>query len=456
MFSLKDLKTVAKGPLFNVKNEIFIKGVSTDTRTLKKGDLFVALKGPHFDGHDFIEKAFKKGAILCLVSKKVKYPCVVVKDTLWALGELAHFWRKKFKIPIVAVTGSNGKTGTKDLIATLLAEKFSVLKTEGNLNNLIGVPLTLFKLRKKHDIAVIEMGTNQKGEIARLAHIAYPQVGVITNVSSAHLEGLKNLQAVYEEKTALFKEVLKHKGVNIVNVDDPYLRRWYLKNKKTSSSISSHGKGEVLAHNIQLKSLAETSFELNFEKPGFKIPIHLSLIGQHQVQNSLLAGAVALHYGLSLKQIQKGFTKIKPSEGRLKVYKFRGIHFIDDTYNANPGSMDVALSYLATMGRKLKMKTVAILGDMLELGHQSKKLHEELGKKIEKFKIDEVYGFGHETLHTIQNCHTSFQKHFSQHIDIIHQFIKRLEIPCLVLVKGSRGMKMERIIEALKSKLKRN
>ncbi len=454
MFSLKELQRITTGQFKNIKKEPKIRGFSTDTRNIKKGDVFVALKGVNFDGREFVKDAFSRGAVFCIVEKKVPYPCLVVRDTLKALGDVACEFRKKFKIPIVSITGSNGKTTTKDLTAALLSQKFHVLKTEGNLNNLIGVPQTLFKLKKKHEIAVIELGSNQKGEIKRLVDIVCPQVGIITNIGAAHLHGLESLKSVYEEKSALFKHVLKNKGKIIVNCDDPYLKKWAAKYKKQCLTISTHQKADFYAEDISLQDLKGTQFTLRTSHDE-KIQIHLSLSGEHQVANALCAAAVAFHYGVSLKKIKLTLEKVESAHGRFKIIDLGGIKLIDDTYNANPHSMSAALNYLSEIGKKLQMRTVAIVGDMFELGSHSKKFHAEIGKKISELKIDEVYGLGEDSREIVKNCQSEFRGSFSQHADIIGEFIKRLDKSTLVLVKGSRGMKMEKIVHALVDKFKK-
>ena len=468
MFSLKELEKITKGKFENfipiprphrVQAAAEITGFSTDTRTIKKGDVFVALKGENFDGHGFIRNAHVRGAVFCVVEKASgrdsDIPCLVVKDALKAWGDLACAFRKKFKIPIVAVTGSNGKTTTKDLTAALLSQKFQVLKTEGNLNNLIGVPHMLFRLKKKHKMAVIEMGSNQKGEIKRLSEIVQPQIGIITNVGAAHLQGLNSLSSVHAEKAALFKNVLKSKGKIVVNLDDPYLKKWADKNKKHCLTVSIKQKAHFYAENIHLENLKGTSFILKTSRKK-EIPIFLSLSGKHQVANALCAIAVASHYGVDLKKIKLALLKMVPMGGRFKMIDLGGVKLIDDTYNANPNSMKAALVFLSEVGKKLGLKTVAIVGDMLELGNRSKQLHAEIGKKIAELKIDEVYSYGDEAAEIVKNCHTEFCGIFSQHTDIIGEFIKRLEKGTLVLVKGSRGMKMEQVVQALVDKFKKD
>ena len=455
MFSLKELEKITKGEFKNVKKQIKISGFSTDTRTVKNGEVFFALKGENFEGHHFVKDAVSKGAVFCVVEKENEYPCLVVKNTLKAWGDVAKSYRKKFDIPVVAVTGSNGKTTTKDLTAALLSLKFSVLKTEGNLNNLVGVPHTLFKLNKKHKMAVIELGSNQKGEIKRLAEIVHPHIGVITNIGRAHLHGLENLQSVHKEKSTLFKQVLKNKGTIIVNFDDPYLKKWADKNKKHCLTFSTKQKADFYAENIHLEDLKGTSFILKTRR--YKaMPVFLSLSGEHQVANALCAIAVASYYGVGLKKIKLALEKVVPAGGRFKIVDLGGIKLIDDTYNANPNSMSVALTYLSQMGKQLQMRTVAILGDMFELGRWSKQFHAEIGTKIAQLKIDEVYTLGEDSREIVKNCHSEFRGSFSQHADIIGEFIKRLDKSTLVLVKGSRGMKMEKIVQALVDKFKKN
>lgn len=406
--------------------------VSTDTRTLQKGDIFFALKGPHFDGHDFLETAVEKGASTLVIeaSSKIhpdwrkKARIIEVPDTLKAYGEHAARHRRKFKIPVVAVTGSCGKTTVKELIAHVLSRKFNVLKNHGTENNLVGVPKTLLKLDASHEAAVLELGTNRPGEIATLSAMVRPQIAVVTRIGKAHLEGLGSLEGIKTEKLSIANS-LERGGLLVLNGEDPELMG------VTSS-----------AHRALPVSLSSASADKNlFEAP---------LLGRHNIVNVHLAVAVARELGMDDATIRKALADFRPPAGRLSLRRIEGIDFIDDSYNANPTSFGAALEVLGTF--KTRGRKAIVCGDMLELGSESESCHRELGRAIaalapdfavavggwSRAVADEALqrGYRPERLRAVQDSEEAGS--------VLRSWVRAGDC---VLVKGSRGMKMEKIFE---------
>jgi UDP-N-acetylmuramoyl-tripeptide--D-alanyl-D-alanine ligase len=387
----------------------FFKNISIDTRTIIPGDLFIPIKGPNHDGHDFIPEAVRKGAAV-----------LEVKDGLKALQDLAAYRRGKFKIPVIGVTGSVGKTTTKDMIAAILSQEMNTLKNEENYNNEIGVPLTLLKLTKKHKAAVIEMAMQGLGEIELLARIARPTVSVVTNIGEAHLEFLKTKKNVARAKAEIFKYQSKN-DFAVINADDEHFE--HLK-ANVRCSISN-----VLTFGILEKADISPN-DLN----GIELPIP----GEHNIYNALTAIAVAKILKIKNASIVKGLESFRPSNNRMDVINRRdGVKIINDTYNANPQSMTAALKLLSCLeGRK-----IAVMGDMLELGKKAKEAHRRIYKLSRDLKIDKVYTFG--KLWPKSSAPESNKK---QLIKKLKKFFRPRDI---ILIKGSRGMKMEEVVEAL-------
>ena len=423
--------------------------ISINTRTIKRGDIFIAIKGNKFDGHDFTEQAFKKGASAAIVSKKLRLPhkyqtrTMRVKDTLWALGEIARAHRLKFNIPVLAITGSNGKTTAKEITAHVLSQKFNVLKNETSKNNLIGLPLTLLKLRKKHDIVVLELGMNKRGEIDRLSEIAKPCVGVITNIGASHLEFLKTLKNIFIAK----KELLKHLGENdavMLNADDKHLRGIKkLKCKKIYFGIEK--KCSFQAKNISHKN-GKWSFSLGAEV------FEPALFGKHNIYNALIAIAAARYFGINYSKIAgkiKSFRQNCPM--RMELKKVRGVNVLDDSYNSNPLSMERAIDTLTEYDTN--GKRIIVSGDMLELGNGAKILHEKIGGLIAARPIGALITFGKlsEFVAARAGCNGMKDIYRAKSHRHAASLLKAIAQPeDVVLVKGSRAMQMEKIIEAFK------
>ncbi len=435
------------------------RGISTDTRTLRPGNLFIALTGENFDGHDCLTQAAERGAagLLIRADRLAKLPAglngmpvIAVPDTLPGLGAIAHAWRLRFAIPLVAITGSSGKTTTKEMIAAIASRSRKILKTEGNLNNLIGLPQTLLGLRKGHELAVVEMGTNCPGEIARLAAIAAPDIGLITNIGPAHLEGLGSIEAVREEKGALF-EVMAGHGTALINHDDPQIavlaERW-----KGNRITFGLGPGaDVTTRRIETAGAEGVRFNLVIA--GIGIPVRMAVCGAHNVQNALAAAAAAGAMGFDRHAIAEGLAAFRPVPGRMEIRRLgNGAFVIMDIYNANPASMREAL--LTLQGLRGPGRAFAILADMLELGGQAQELHEGVGTLLAETGVDRVFLKGVFSRSTAAGAlkkglpgeRITF---FDEPGEVVGHLKLHLKKDDWILIKGSRRMKMEAVAEAL-------
>lgn len=438
---LHEVATAVDGRL--VGSDIMIEGVSTDTRAMHSGDLFIALRGPHFNGHRFIEEAKRHHAAGVLIDEPVEtgVNAVRVEDTKTALGELAAHWRAKFDIPVIGVTGSNGKTTVKQMIGTILNTKGDTLITAGNLNNEIGVPLTLLRLRDTHRYAVIEMGTNHVGEIDYLSRMTRPTIAVITNAAAAHLEGLGDIDTVAEAKGEIFNG-LDDAGVAVINADDAYAPFWRrLTAPRRCLQFALHNEADVTA---EYELGAETS-RLRMRTFAGDIDVILPLPGAHNVANALAATCAVLAAGVGLAPIRDGLAAMAPVTGRLqRLAGIRGAIVYDDTYNANPASARVAIDFLSqTRGKKL-----LVLGDMAELGAKQAALHRDIGDYAREHDIDKLFALGPLTAETVA-AFGSRGTHFEDHEALIHALRDELCEGATVLVKGSRCMHMERVISQI-------
>jgi UDP-N-acetylmuramoyl-tripeptide--D-alanyl-D-alanine ligase len=435
------------------------RGISTDTRTLCLGNLFIALPGENFDGHDCLAAAAEKGAAGLLIRtdrlEKLaagmnEAPVIGVPDTLRGLGAIAHAWRLRFPIPLVAITGSSGKTTTKEMIATVTSRSRNILKTEGNLNNLIGLPQTLLGLREGHDLAIVEMGTNSPGEIARLAAIAAPDVGLITNIGPAHLEGLGSIEAIREEKGALFG-VMAGRGTALINRDDHDIaviaERW----RGNRVTFGLKPGADVTARRIEMAGPEGVRFNLVID--GIGVPCRIPVCGTHNVRNALAAAAAAWSLGFDRHAIAEGLAAFRSIPGRMEIRRLgNGALLIMDAYNANPASMREALKTL--QGLRGAGSSVAILGDMLELGEQAGALHEEIGAILAQTGVDRVFLKGALSRSiaagALKKGHSQERITFfdepEEVIAPLQSYVKRDD---WILIKGSRKMKMEAVAEAL-------
>lgn len=470
MYKIEDIIKASAGRLICGSAEKRIESVSIDSRTLKRNEVFVAVKGYNFDGHDFVEQAVFKGAtcVICKAGvdknllrrlrKQSKNVSVIeVEDTVKALGDIARFRRKVSNVPVIAITGSSGKTTTKEMLAWVLSSKFKVLKNEGTQNNNIGVALTLLKIDKTYDMAVIELGTNHFGEIENLVNIALPNIGIITNIGQAHLEYFGDLSGVFKEKITLLRS-LKAPHIGIVNADDDFLRKELLSN---ADNPVMFGYGFKNKADFKARCVKSGFFGLKFSlfKGGKKYgerrpsgrPVNFALntIGGHNIYNALAVISAARIFGMEYKDIALRLSDFKFPKGRLNLLTENNVRFIDDTYNSNPLSLEYALETLNRV--RIKGRKIFVMGDMLELGAKKESLHAHVGHLINKIcdvfisvgklaglSADSAASLGFDTrnIFTCVSCNEAkdvlFNKLSPNKNDI-------------VLVKGSRDMKMEEI-----------
>ncbi len=426
-----------------VGDDVFIAGVTTDTRTLRQGELFVALRGSRFDGHRFVVDAAHNNAAAALIDEQIEtvLSTVQVDDTKAALGELARHWRNRFDIPLIGVTGSNGKTTVKEMLGAILNRCGKTLVTSGNLNNEIGVPLTLLRLRDDHRYAVVEMGTNHIGEIDYLSRMARPTVAVITNAAAAHLEGLGNVESVAKAKAEIFHG-LGRDGVAIINADDPYAPLWRTRARPRRCRDFALRREASVAADFETGTGSST---LRLRTPIGDVELSLPLPGEHNVANALAAACAAIAVGTGLDQVKAGLEQMAPVRGRLQVRRgVRGSTVYDDTYNANPASVRAAVDVIsARSGTRL-----LVLGDMAELGSQEKTLHRDIGRYARDHGVDGLLALGPLSTEAVE-AFGDGGSHFESEGGLIRVLRNQLDEHTTVLVKGSRSMHMERIIEKI-------
>lgn len=446
-FDVRTIAAITGGQILHNGADVGIHGVSTDSRTLQAGDLFVPLRGERFDGHDYLAQAVRHGAAASLSEEVVaglNIPVIQVRDTLQALGDLAQAVRRQFSGPVVGVTGTSGKTTTKEMLAAILARTGPGLKSAGNFNNLIGVPLTLFGFRPEHRWAVIEMGMSARGEIARLAEIAAPRVGIITNVGAGHLQQLGGISEVARAKGELFIH-LPAGGTAIVNADDPQIGRLPLANGVRRVLFGLSSEAQVRAGEIVV---ADGMVGFTLYLPDAECPVRLPVPGRHNVQNALAAAAAAWVLDVPLAEIAAGLAEFKPCPGRMELIELpNDLLLLEDSYNANPLSMRAALDALHDLGRP--GRRIAVLGDMLELGPTARDLHFEVGMLVAE-RADWLFTLG-ELAREIAAGAADHGLPAERIVtaETVEQLLARLR-PLLqpgdrLLIKGSRGMRMERI-----------
>lgn len=441
-FSLSEIAQITNGQL--VGDDTVVVGLSTDTRSLQEGNLFVALVGDNFDPHRLIEARQANNAGAVVVEQQLNIECaqIIVNSTYAALQELASAWRDRFSIPVIGITGSNGKTSVKELIKQILNTQGDVLATVGNLNNHIGVPLTLLGLNAGYRYAVIEMGANYAGEIETLTKLANPDVGVITNIGLAHLQGFGSLTGVARAKAELYGN-LNPQGIAVVNADEPYQQLWQEEiGERMQITFGVEQKADVSGKTIDLGlSIIST--------PIGEIRVELQALGQHAVYNALAATAVCIGIGVDLEAIQTGIEATKPVPGRLvKLKGIGGACILDDTYNANPASLFVALDAQA----QEKGEHWLVLGDMGELGEQSTALHKKAGEMAREYGVTRLLGIGDLAQHTVK-AFGNGAEHFPNHSAVIEVLQNELYGQICVLVKGSRVMHLEKIIAGIRANM---
>jgi len=460
MFILREIIKAVNGRLLFGDPQSIIKGVSIDSRTIKSGELFIAIKGNRFDGHNFIQEAIQRGAKGIVVDSsqlRVDRPqlrvgreaaFIKVVDTRRALGNLAGFHRQRFNIPVIAITGSNGKTTTKDMLAWILSSRARVLKNPGTENNDIGIPLTLLKLDNTHDFAVLELGTNHFGEIAYLANIVQPSLGIITNIGPAHLEYLKNFLGVYREKLSLLKG-LRLPKIAILNADQAWLKKPDIDKRAFVVSYAIKNKSDFSAKAIKLYSKKALGFSINSNQ---RQRVRLNTVGYVNIYNALAAIVAARLLGWDYKSITRRLGTFAFSHGRLRQIELNGISFIDDTYNANPASLSEALDVLDRF--RVKGRKIFVMGDMLELGKSAEGFHRQAGVQVAQVcdvfisvgKFSQFaarwarkFGLGKDCVFSCQDP--------QQAGDLLFKVVKPNPRD-LILVKGSRLMKMEKVLKS--------
>jgi UDP-N-acetylmuramoyl-tripeptide--D-alanyl-D-alanine ligase len=441
-FTVQDIVRATRGALVAGDLGIPVTGVSIDSRSLGVGEAFFAIRGHRLDGHAFLAEAAARGAA-CLVVEALpddvpaNVPLVLVEETTAALGQFGAWHRGRFAIPVVAVTGSNGKTTTKELTAGVLATRWEVLRPERSFNNQWGLPLTLLKLTPEHQAAVLEIGSNARGEVAALAALAAPTVGIVTTVAAVHTEFLGSLEGVREEKAGLVR-ALAADGVAVLNADDPRVAGMAA---ETSARVVTYGRSAA-AHVRAVGDVVddEAGLTLTLGSRGEQQTVTLALAGRHNVGNALAAAAAGVALGLPLADIAHGLATVRPVAGRC-VWKQAGeVTILDDTYNASPTSVRAALDTITAHRRGRRL--IVVLGDMLELGAIADEAHRRVGREVAALPADEA-GLGEA-------------RHLTTFEDTVAHLLKRVVAGDLVLVKGSRGMRMERVVDALVARLARS
>lgn len=469
---IRELIEAVSGKIIQGDQDCLIKGISIDSRTLIPGDLFFAIIGPNFDGHNFIVEAFRKGAVGSVVCKgastllqneqiKKNKIIIEVKDTLSALQDWSKRYKDKFKTFNICVTGSNGKTTTKEIIAHILSQKFPLLKSSGNYNNEIGIPLTLLQLNQTHKLLVTEMGMRGLGEIKTLTNFITPDLAVLTNVGEAHIGLLGSKDNIFKAKSELL-ESLDKDGIAILNRDDLYfLKALKIVKDKKIYTFGIENRSDIIADNISIVSDKGTRFTLVMQN-GKSKEIYFPLLGRYNIYNALAAAAAAFALGIELDLIEKGLSSFKPLGLHMQLSNFyNGIKILNDSYNASPLSVKSALETLAEIAQK-NIK-IAILGDMLELGEKADFYHREIGKEVAKLSIDILITVGPGGKIIAQSSKEegmaeervfSFEK--NEKINLSKKLLSLTKPGDYILLKGSREMKMEEILEFWGKEYQRN
>jgi UDP-N-acetylmuramoyl-tripeptide--D-alanyl-D-alanine ligase len=451
-----DLETIAhwaRGAVARGDSRAAVRHICTDSRALQPHDLFLALRGERFDGHRFVADAARLGATGAVVEELPgdlpgNFALIQVPDTLAALQQIAARYRRQLSLQVVAITGSNGKTSTKDFTGAVLAQHFQIVKTEGNLNNHIGLPLTMLRARASDQIGVFEIGMNHPGEIAPLAALAAPDVAIITNIGVAHIEYLGSREAIAREKGRL-AEALQPSGVLILSAEDEFSQRLAALTK-ADTILCGTDRGDVRAADLR-QDFTGTKFRLCADDRW--VDAELPVPGMHMVRNALLAVAAGRVFGLSLEECAEGLRALQLTRGRLEQKTIRGIHVLDDTYNANTDSMCAALRTLAEL--PADGKRIAVLGSMAELGAESDPGHRRVGRVAAQLGIDAVLTLGDEAALTAEEARRGGVANVL-HLHSVEEVVAALETLAsagdVVLIKGSRSARMERIVEGMQAR----
>jgi len=454
-----DIARATGGELLSGAPEACCGGVSIDSRDMDRGNLFVAIRGENFDGHDFVGTAVQGGAAGVVIEKRAfqetegiagDIPVIAVDDTVQALGDMAAFWRKKFDVPVVAVTGSSGKTTTKEMAASILSLSRNILKNRGNFNNLIGLPLTLLQIHDRHEVIIVEMGTNRRGEIERLTEIAAPDIGIVTNVGPAHLEGLQSVDLVAREKGDLFR-CMKQGGTAIINSDDPAVCAMQGRWQGKSVTYGMAGDSLVRAGDITIEAAGGTGFGLVLA--GKNERVRIALPGRHNVSNALAAAACSWALGIAYDQICRGLEAFRQLPGRMSLRPLKnGVVLIDDSYNANPASTREAIETVHAM--KGDRAAVVVMGDMLELGADAAAWHEEMGRLMARRGVDRIFLTGDLVRSVLKGAEAEGMPRDRIIYPItpggvVDRLTGSVRQGDSILVKGSRGMRMEAYVQAI-------
>lgn len=460
-WSVSDVLQATGGRLVGGNEDVRFQDVSTDSRTIEAGDLFVAVEGQKYDGHSFLQEVLRSGALGVLVAESYiskispvargEELWIAVPDTLRALGDLAAFRCRKSNVSVVAITGTNGKTTTKEMTAAVLGQVFKVLKTPGNFNNLVGLPLTLFGLSDSHEWAVLELAMNHPGEIRRLSEIANPDIGVITNIEAGHLEGVKDIDGVMEAKGELLEE-LGQDGTAVLNIDNRRVCRLAERFGGRVVTFGIHNSAEVSATPVS-QTRSCSSFDLSLYDE--RVRVRLKIPGKGAIYNALAAAAVGYRVGLSIEDVKKGLESAVPLPGRMEISALPGgIHLIDDTYNANPGSVAVAIETLCTL--KGGGRGIFVIGDMMELGQHAQDAHQQIGMLAARAGMAAIYatgGFAGTVAEGARCAGMDQRKIFVGSQDQIVEVLKGgLGPGDWVLVKGSRLAAMDNVVKMLRNR----
>ncbi|MCX8109739.1 MAG: UDP-N-acetylmuramoyl-tripeptide--D-alanyl-D-alanine ligase [Syntrophorhabdaceae bacterium] len=444
------LEAVKGEPL--VINRTYFTGISTDTRSINKGELFIPLKGKNYDGHQFIKQALdlSDGGCLCEKNKaemvaNIKNTVILVDDTLKALADLAKYKRKKTKGVFIAITGSNGKTTTKEILVAVIKKVFSVHYNEKNYNNIIGVSKSILSIKEDHDLNVFEVGTNSRGEIRELAAIIEPDISVITNINPSHLEGLVDIKGVLEEKLDLFYGTKKG-GSIFINADDPYITSSYIDRDHITCDYAIERDASYRL--IIDEDLGWEGFGISFNFPRVDFKARTRLLGKHNLYNILAAASIADTIGIGRSSIKETIEEFESYDKRFRPVKSKkGYIVVDDTYNANPSSMEWAIKTVAEL--PCRGNRIAIIGDMKELGSMTEFYHRELGRLLKKSNINKTFLIGESVACTFEEMGDERAELFTDRKSLVERATKVIRMDDVVLVKGSRAARMDEIVEAL-------
>ncbi|MEA2101632.1 MAG: UDP-N-acetylmuramoyl-tripeptide--D-alanyl-D-alanine ligase [Thermodesulfobacteriota bacterium] len=452
--SSEEIRDITRGEIISTGSSVFFDGISTDSRNISAGELFIALDGDNFNAHRFVSQALAGGASGAIVMERVRAPeqatIIRVRDTLCALGDIAGYVRKKINPKVVGITGSTGKTTVKELCYSILRLEGECLKTQKNYNNLIGLPLSLLRLQPGHRFAVIEMGTSRIGEIDRLSAIACPDISVLTNINPVHLNGLGSMEGIIREKQAIFQNTSKN-GIAVINPDQGYMDRIEIPNHLDVITCSAASNADITLIDADTRGLEGTFLKIDLA--GRQIETCLHLPGMHNVTNALLACGVAHALDIDPEQTALGLSRARSPEMRSEIIISENMTIINDSYNASPASMKAGLDMLVNAPQPVK---IAVLGDMLELGDESNLWHEKLGMQVAASGIDKLIITGRMAnivaAAAINNGMNSASVHISPSIEQMKPLLVEItHRDAIILVKASRGLHLDEVVTYLKA-----